>query len=284
MKKFFKILGLFLLCLIVMGHVSRILMKPAMQRASERTAFERMLERADKDCPIQVALGKGAVNGIKLENGFVTYYISYDKDVRNVFSTLNNEEKVKEGLLMCFLCVNAQGNNNGDMVMDILIREKCGLKVVVTESASGRFECSATVDEIKSLRKKFQLNPHEALFNLLSLTIESEKAGLPMKIEEGMVMTDYILDSDNIVMKIEVDEEMYKIENMIENKEFLKASIINEGLNDVDSKAMLDLCKVSHTGLVYYIYGNSSHQNLEIKISSDEIRQIVKTPANACIN
>ena len=284
MKKFFKILGISFLCLIVLGQISRILMKPAMQRASERTAFERMIERADRDCPIQVALGKGAVNGIKLENGFVTYYISYDKDVRNVFSTLNDEEKVKECLLMCFLCVNAQGNNNGDMVMDILIHENCGLKVVVTESASGRFECSATVDEIKSLRKKFQLNPHEALFNLLSLTIESEKAGLPMKIEDGMIMTDYILDSDNIVMKIEVDEEMYKIENMIENKEFLKASIINEGLNDVDSKAMLDLCKVSHTGLVYYIYGNSSHKNLEIKISSDEIRQIVKTPANACIN
>ena len=80
-------------------------------------------------------------------------------------------------------------DNNGDMVMDILIHENCGLKVVVTESASGRFECSATVDEIKSLRKKFQLNPHEALFNLLSLTIESEKAGLPMKIEDGMIIS-----------------------------------------------------------------------------------------------
>lgn len=280
MKKFFKIIGITFLCLMIVGQIVRTVMRPAMQRSMEKTAFERMIERADKDCPIQVALGKGALTGIKLENGFVTYYLSYDNDFRNILSTLRDEDKIKEGIIMCFLCINAQGNNNGDLVMDILIRENCGLKVIVTESATGRFECCATVDEIKSLRNRFRLNPHEALYNLLTLSVEAERSSLPMQIDEGMYMSDYQLDSDNIIITIKLDESIYSIDNMIGNRNLMKATILSEGQRDPDSKAFLDLCKVSHTGLVYVIKGNRTHKSFDIVISSDEIRQTVKTPSN----
>lgn len=265
---------------MIVGQIVRTVMRPAMQRSMEKTAFERMIERADKDCPIQVALGKGALTGIKLENGFVTYYLSYDNDFRNILSTLRDEDKIKEGIIMCFLCINAQGNNNGDLVMDILIRENCGLKVIVTESATGRFECCATVDEIKSLRNRFRLNPHEALYNLLTLSVEAERSSLPMQIDEGMYMSDYQLDSDNIIITIKLDESIYSIDNMIGNRNLMKATILSEGQRDPDSKAFLDLCKVSHTGLVYVIKGNRTHKSFDIVISSDEIRQTVKTPSN----
>lgn len=282
MKKALKItlsvIGIALLCLMILGQIAKTAMKPAMETASQKSEFARMIERADRDCPIPAAMGKGAVTGIKLENDDVTYYLAYDKDFRNVLSNLKDERKAKDGLLMCFLCINAQGNNQGDLLMDLLIRFNYGLRVVVTESATGRFECSATVDEIKSLRERYQLNPHEALYNLLSLSIESERESLPMELDEGMVMTDYQLDDDNIVIVIVVDEDIYSIDEMYNNSEMIKASMIEEGLNDAESKALLDMCKVSHTGLVYRIMGNRTHKGFDIGISSDEIRRIVKTP------
>lgn len=282
MKKALKIIlsviGIALLCLMILGQIAKTAMKPVMETASQKSEFARMIERADRDCPIPAAMGKGAVTGIKLENDYVTYYLAYDQDFRNVLSSLKDDKKAKEGLLMCFLCINAQGNNQGDLLMDLLIRFNYGLRVVVTESATGRFECSATVDEIKSLRERYQLNPHEALYNLLSLSIESERESLPMELDEGMVMTDYQLDDDNIVIVIVVDEDIYSIDEMYNNSEIIKASMIDEGLNNAESKALLDMCKVSHTGLVYRIIGNRTHKEFDVGISSDEIRRIVKTP------
>jgi len=167
--------------------------------------------------------------------------------------------------------------------LDMLIKFNYGLRVIITESANGRFDFKATVDEIKSLREKYKLNPHEALYNLLSISIEAERTTLPMKLDEGMLMTDYRLEGENIAIIIKIDEELYSIDEMHTNKGLIKTSMIEEGLSQPESKALLDMCKVSHTGLIYRMYGNISNKKFEIEISSDEIRRIVKTPSNVNI-
>ena len=57
---------------MIIGQIAKTAMKPAMEQVSQRSEFERMVEKANSDCPIPVAMGKGAVTGIKLENGYVT--------------------------------------------------------------------------------------------------------------------------------------------------------------------------------------------------------------------
>ncbi len=287
MKKFFKItfsvIGIIFLCLMILGQVAKKVMKPSVEKATQRSEFAKMVERADRDCPIPAAMGKGAITGIKLENGYVTYYLSYEPNFYNVLSRIQNDIKTKESLLMCFLCVNAQGNNQGDYLMDALIDMGYGLRVVITESAAGQFELSASVDDIKKLREKYKLNPHEALYNLLTISIEAERTSLPLVLDEGMVLTDYRLEGDNIVLVIQIDENIYSIDEMHANKEIIKASMINEGLSQPESKAMLDMCKVSHTGLIYRMYGNSSRKKFEVELTSSEICQIVQTPSNVNI-
>lgn len=273
-------IGIAFLCLMILGQIAKKAMKPTMEKASQHSEFATMVDQANKKCPIPVAMGKGAVTHIKLEEGYLTYYLSYSSEFLNVISRLNNDNKVKEGLLMCFLCVNGQGNNQGDILMDLLIRFNYGLRVVITESATGKFDFKASVNEIKSLREKYQFNPHEALYNLLSLSIEAERSNLPMVIDNGMLMTDYRLEGDNIAIIIQVDEDLYSIEKMHENRSVIKESMINESINDPDSKALLDLCKVSHTGLIYRMYGNQTNSKFEVEITSEEIRHIVKTPSN----
>lgn len=287
MKKVIKIIlssiGILFLCLIIFAQVAKTVMKPTLEQSKERSEFARAIERADRDCPIPAALGKGEVTGIKLEDGYVTYYLKYDNDFHNLMSSLGSDAKAKEALLMCFLCINAQGDSQGDLLMDLLIRQNCGLKVVITESSTGHYECMASVDDIKRLRQRYQLNPHEALFNLLSLSIESQRVNLPMKVDEGMVMTDYRLEGDNIVITMEIDQDLYSISTMRSNSELIKSSMIEEGLKDPESKTLFDMCKVSHTGLTYRIVGNRSHDEFEITIPSEEIREFTQTPSNVNI-
>lgn len=277
MKKVLKITGIVFVCLMILGNIARMVTRPMYENS-----FAAQVARANRDCPIPVALGNGAVTAIHLEKGYLTYYLSYDNPFYNLMSSVD-QKKVKEALLMCFLCVNGQGNNQGNVLMDKLVEENCGLRIVISNSAKGKFECSATVQDIQALRKKFDLNPHEALYSLLLLSMEAEKVNLPMKIEEGITLTDYGLDGENIIITAEMDEYLYSIDQLNENIGAVKSSILEDGINDADSRALYDLCKVSHTGLIYRYVGNLTHKNCDVFISSDEIRRLVPTPSNVNI-
>jgi hypothetical protein len=277
MKKVLKITGIVFVCLMILGNIARMVTRPMYENS-----FAAQVARANRDCPIPVALGNGAVTAIHLEKGYLTYYLSYDNPFYNLMSSVD-QKKVKEALLMCFLCVNGQGNNQGNVLMDKLVEENCGLRIVISNSAKGKFECSATVQDIQTLRKKFDINPHEALYSLLLLSMEAEKVNLPMKIEEGITLTDYGLDGENIIITAEMDEYLYSIDQLNENIGAVKSSILEDGINDADSRALYDLCKVSHTGLIYRYVGNLTHKNCDVFISSDEIRRLVPTPSNVNI-
>lgn len=287
MKKFFKVtfsvLGIIFLCLMIFGQIAKTVMKPTIEKESQRAEFARMIERADRDCPIPAAMGKGAVTGIKLENGYVTYYLAYDSDFINILSRIEDKNKVKEGILMCLLCINAQGSSQGDLIMDLLAKFGYGIRVVITESATGRFDFRANVDEINAMREKYQFNPHEALYNLLSISIEAERTSLPLKLDEGFLLTDYSLEGENIAITIQLDENLYSIDTMASNRELVKESMFEEGLSDPSSKALLDLCKVSHSGLKYIFIGKQSHNSFDVLLSSNEIRKNVQTPSNVNI-
>lgn len=277
MKKVLKIIGIAFVCLIVLGNIARMITRPMYENS-----FAAQVARANRDCPIPVALGNGAVIAIHLENGVLTYYLSYDNPFYNLMSSVDSE-KVKDALLMCFLCLNGQGGNQGNALIDKFVKENCGLKIVISSSAKGKFEYSATVDEIQTLRKRFELDPHKALYSLLSMSMEAERANLPMQIEEGIMMIDYSLDGENIVITAEMDESLYSIDELNKNINAVKSSMIENGVNDADSKALFDMCKVSHTGLVYRYVGNHTHKQCNIVISRDEIRRLVPTPSNVNI-
>ena len=277
MKKVLRIIGIALVCLIVICNITKIIIRPIYENS-----FTAQVARANQDCPIPVALGNGAVTSIHLENGYLTYYLSYDNPFYNLVSQVD-QEKVKEALLMCFLCLNGQGDNQGGVLLDKLVEEKCGLKIVISNSAKGKYECSATVQDILSMRRRFELDPNEALYSLLSMSMKAERANLPMQIGEGIVMTDYSLDGENIVITAEMDENLYSIDELNANISAVKNSMIKDGVNDAESKALFDLCKVSHTGLVYRYVGNHSRRQCNVVITSDEIRRLVPTPSSVNI-
>ena len=278
MKKVLKGIGIAFLCLIVIGNIVKLILRPVYENS-----FAAQIENANRDCPIPVGLGKGAVTAIHLENGFLAYYLTYDTSFNKVVDRLD-ADKVKDAMLMCFLCVNAQGNSQGDILLNKLIDENVGLKIYINCGTTRLLECAASPKEIQQLRQRYDLNPHEALYNLLSLSMQAEKGNLPMKVDEGLEVIDYSLEGTNIVITAKADENLYSIVELNINKELIKDAMLKEGLNDAEMKSLLDMCKVSHTGLVYRYIGNRSGKRCDITISSEEIRQRVHTPSSVNIN
>ncbi len=287
-KKFFKILfsglGILFVCSMIFAQIAKVAIAPLMEKSKQKAELERIVERADRVCPIPAAMGKGAVTSVKLEDGNITFYLTYDSDNCNVFSKLEDDQKIREGILMSILCLNAQDGNLGDRVMDLLAKYDCGIRIVITESAIGRFDFKVSSDEIQTLREKYQINPHEALFNLLSLNVEAERASLPMNIAEGVLLKDYRLEDENLVFDILFDENIYSIEAMSANKDLLKENFLEEGLSDSSGKSLLDLCKASHSGIKYVLTGNQSNKSFDILLSSEDIQELVETPSQANIH
>lgn len=75
----------------------------------------------------------------------------------------------------------------------------------------------------------------------------------------------------NNIYTIQTDEMLYSIDEMLTNEEIIKASMIEERISQPERKVLLDLCKVSHSGLIYRIHGNHSQSIIKIDITCDEI-------------
>ncbi len=282
MKTAFKTIGGILLGLIIVGSLARGIGK-SISKNVPNNSLKEAIARANSSCPIEVGGGTGYVSAIKLEDNNVTYYVHFNER-NNPMLTENNQENLKEFFILTLLCMNGQEYGQGDFFVSKLIDEGCGLKVVYTDSSGKNFESVTSVDELKSMKDKFHQNPHETLYQALEMEIEAERASLPLKIEEGMYITNYSLDGENIVITINMDENLYSLNEVKNQKEVLKQSILHEGIEDPEMKGLFDLCKVCHTGLIYRMTGSYSKKNCDVLITSDEIREAVPVASYVSIN
>lgn len=273
MKKILKVLGYAFMGIFLLGTIMRNVLQ-----STYENSFAYQVGIANRSCPIPLALGKGSVESIELREGYLIYKISYDEEYGHILTDLEDEKTLKEGIMLSFLCINAQGLNQGNILMDVLIAENCGLKMIVTESASGYHEYTATVEDIKEFRKKIKLDPHEALYRIIEISIEAEREQLPIVLDQGITITDYRLEDGNLVVIIEMDEEMYEIEALYGAKDEIKKSLTQDILSDPTTKSMFDMCKVTHTGFAYRYIGKQTERYFDIIFPSDEIRRIVQTP------
>ena len=280
-KTVLKALGWSFIAFVVLSVISQGLKSVySGQDHAVDNSVRSQIQRANASCPILVANGVGYVSSITLEGNLVTYGISFQDDYYQTIERYFTTERGKESLMLSIFMLNAQ-NGKGDMMTELLINEGLGVKLTIKSlSSSKHFDCALTADEFKSLRAKIDMNPQEAMKRCLDIQVEMTSAALPMEIDEGMTMTDYRLSDETIVTTIVVDESLYSISQMKSNKPIIKEAMLVEGVKDPSSKATLDLCKISHTGLRYHIVGNQSHQSLDVDITSQEIVDYVETPSS----
>lgn len=278
MKKSLKIIGIVFLVLMGLGELSRAIVKPVVENS-----FEEQIRRANRDCPISVANGVGQVSGISLEDGFIVYKLDYKSGHLNIDSYKNKPEATRDMFYLAFLCMNGQGGHS-DMMSDELIKRGYGLKIVASNGVSS-FTSELSPAYIKEMRNRINVNPTEALHDALMLKFETENCLFPVRIDEGMILTGLGLKDNNIIVEVQIDETLYDLDSFAAISEEFADNIITEANNgDPELGAMLDLCKISHTGLTYRLIGNYSKNHYDMNISSSLIRQNRNVPPQVNIH
>lgn len=278
MKKAFKIIGGIFLAMIVIGNIVKLVAKP-----SYENSIEAQIKRANRDCPIPVANGIGQVSSITLEDRSLTYRIDYKPGCININVFKENPNATRAMFYLSFVCLQAQGSYVEKM-MNELVSKGIGLKIVVSDGTGEQFSSVMTPEYISKMKHEVSLNPSEALHEALKLKLDIETTGLPTQIDDGMVMTGMRLEGNNIVVSVNMSEDMYDLDILEESSSELAMSMLNEAnVGDSELGALFDLCKVSHSGLVYRVIGSKTNQQVDIGLSSEQIRKGRKTPSQVNI-
>lgn len=249
-----------------MGGTSCKVINKSDDKPEHDKEFVRGIESANKNCPIDIANGLGSVDSIKLVNDYVTFYASY-KTLNPLFKE-GDMNKIKEALVSYVLT-----EDKSKKLVNMILDENCGLKMVATEAnENNKTTVTIPLDELKKIRDDYYDNPQKTSRKTIEMQLKAEKASLPMIIDEGMTMTDYILEDNNVVFIIKIDESLYSMNDFKKSKDLMKSAIINEGLQDPQAQIMVNLCKSANMGLVYRMIGNRSNKKINIEISSDELR------------
>ncbi|MGM9816181.1 MAG: hypothetical protein ACI304_03885 [Lepagella sp.] len=279
MKKILKIIGIFFLAFIVVGNVVRMIVKPVYENS-----IEVQIKRANQDCPIPVANGVGQLSSIKLEDNLLTYYIDYKPGYVNIEALKANPEATRDMFYLSLIILQAQGNYVNEMINE-LMKRNIGLRVIISDGANGKLSSILTPDYISNMNKRVAVNPSEALHQALKLQIQIEKNSFPVEVEEGLVMTGVSLEGNNLIAIVEMDENIYDLSLLEENLNNMGYLLLEEANNgDPELGALFDLCKISHSGLVYRFKGKQSKQQYDMGISSDEIRRLRKIPSQVNIH
>lgn len=275
MKKVLKIIVIVFACFFVIGVVVNVVLN-----SKDTDSFKEYVNEANRNCPICFANGTGQITSISLVHDMLVYKMNMPSDLFDIAKRRQKPELMKKVMIMSFLCLNGQGDNNGDALFSWLVKEKCGIRFEIITSNNDRFDYESSYHELLQMRKQYQLNPQEAMKEAVILKLAMEQATLPFVIEEGMVLTSIELVGTNIVMVITIDENTYSMEYFSQNKETIKEAIWESALTDPSNKATFDLCKISHSGFIYRLVGIPSFQTIDIVISPEEIQKNITTPSN----
>lgn len=278
MKKTLKIIGGIFLAMIVIGNIVKLVAMP-----SYENSIEAQIKRANRDCPIPVANGIGQVSSITLEDHYLTYRIDYRPGHVNINAFKENSDATRAMFYLSFVCLQAQGSYVEKMMSEF-VSKGIGLKVVVSDGIGEQFTSVMTPEYITKMKREVNLNPSEALHEALELKLAIETTGLPAQIDEGMVMTGMKLEGNNIVVSVDMSEDIYDLDIVEESSTELAMSLLSEANSeDPELGALLDLCKVSHSGLIYRAIGSKTNRHVDMGLSSEQIRKGRKTPSQVNI-
>lgn len=289
MKKGVKITFAILGIMFLVGSIGRCASGAAQKAKTPREKFLESVERANADCPIPVAGGIGQVTSIKVEDinidstrTAITYYLDYKKDQFKYDLFKSNPEGTKALFYLAFKMMNGQGGN-GDMLYDTMTKYNVAMKCVINKGKDTELSVVLTPAYLKKMSENDDSKPSEALLAGIKIQMEMARTELPLQIDEGITITGIQIQGNNIIYEALCDETMYDIDAIRESSEMVADEMLRSASSDTDMCATLDLCKVSHTGLIYVFRGKQSGKTAQVEISSDIIRAQHITPAQASI-
>lgn len=241
----------------------------SMKERKRNNTVAGQVEKANQLCPIDLG-GVGTITSISIAGKQVVYHVEYDNTLISLDMVKLSADAIKRVFFLSSFIQNAQGHNNGDRLMQMLIEQGYGLTMYIS-SNKDNFYISISPQELAAYEKQDRLNPTEAVKDLINMQVEMAHETLPQTIDTGLICTNISIEDNNVIYRVEADEKQYNISAFEDNKESAKEELYMAWKSEPTMRNMLSLCKVAHTGIVYRFVGNVSQDSCDIVIDADYI-------------
>lgn len=267
-----KVILWFFVIMIGFATIGRLLLS-----VTEST-FEGQVKRANQKCPIHIAGGMGKITSVKAINKQVVYTLEYDSESINLDRISSSPDEYKRGIILSSYLLNGQ-NGNGDKFMQYILDNGYGVKFIIIPSNGDRLEISVTNKELQALLEEAQNSPTEAMKQVIEWQLKDEGKSLPLKIDEGLMLTNILCDSANLIYRVEVEEPMNISDISSANTEENRIEVLRELYSDPTSKANMDMCAVGKFNLIYRYVDSSKTDSCDMVFSHREITNITHLPS-----
>lgn len=223
------------------------------------------IKEANKQCPISLGI-LGEMTSITFEDGVLLFSYDIDETYFNVATLAQDRQAMKNN--MKTMLSNPQGDVR--TLMQLVIDADCKLKTTMHGRTSDAV-ASATfkADELEEIMNS-EVTPHEKLV----MSIQSTQAQLPLNADVGMMVTELKLEGDDVVYVVEMDESMYSVSMVRENKAAVKETIVNNVRNmGPIEREFIKLVINDDANLVYRYATSSGH--VDVKITNAELRELM---------
>lgn len=116
-----------------------------------------------------------------------------------------------------------------------------------------------------------KVSPKQALNNMIA----QRKGMLPLDTGNGVVLTNYYINGNNVEALYSVDEAKTNMTILIQNKALLKQNLLQMLSKDITSVQELKIISMAGYGCSFYYKGTTSGKSMRIVITLAEIKQII---------
>lgn len=222
--------------------------------------LKELAKKANDECPISMGM-MGEISSIEFDGKDIVYFASVDEDWVDLDVMKENKEEAKQGILQYFTAPS----KDVDEMLKELEKSDAGIKYVYEGKKSGKkVEIRLTVKEIKDAIAN-PMNPEELLAQDVRVTNDE----CPMEVDEGMVITEILIEGSDVVYVCQVDETLFDMDDFETNREAAQAALeeyMASLANDPSGKAFLNHCKNAGKDIVYRYQGTTTGKVSDFRI------------------
>lgn len=218
-------------------------------------------------CPMELELTGETITQFSLEDGnLVVESLISEEDLAFVENLVDNyPDLVKQNTIIIF-------QNAGELreLYGLLVEEEAGIEVRYTGAVSGKTIITTTTAE--EVQASYSGLPDDDPQRIIDGEVQMTNATLPLQIEEGLTLTQLVIEGDFVVHCVTVDEEVINFDELEKLKDDLHDTLAewlasdDEGMED-----FLNIYRNAKKGIAYRYTGGTSGKTFMIKIPYYEI-------------
>ncbi len=237
--------------------------------------LKKGIEYTDSKCPVTVnELCKIVSAKYDDESHTVQLKYSIEEELFDFDEISNNKQSIANAYKLVLSGTYKSDKNFHDL-LDLVVKTESDLSITFLGANSGKsIEIPFSADDLEEIINN-PLSEKEINEKMLKDKIETTNAALPTPVYDGVEIVEVRDDGANIVFSARVDEEVYDFNELYKIRKSLKEDMIEEYNNDAAGKSELKLYNSLGRGIVYHYYGDTSGESFDVRITNDEIKEIL---------